>query len=103
MAAALDPRTIALELTRLNEGIATPWELKSDRLTKQFRFRNFVEAFGFMTESALVAERLDHHPEWRNVYNRVDVELTTHDAAGLTERDFRLARAMDLAALHRSS
>ena len=105
MAAALDSKTIDLELIRLNEGSPKPWELKSDRLrlTKQFRFRNFVEAFGFMTESALVAERLDHHPEWRNVYNRVDVELTTHDAAGLTERDFRLARAMDLAALHRSS
>lgn len=103
MAAALDSKTIDLELTRLNEGSPKPWELKSDRLTKQFRFGNFVEAFGFMTESALVAERLDHHPEWRNVYNRVEVELTTHDAAGLTERDFRLARAMDLAALHRSS
>ena len=103
MATALDSKTIDIELTRLNEGSANPWELKSDRLTKQFRFRDFVEAFGFMTHSALVAERMDHHPEWRNVYNRVDVELTTHDAAGLSERDFRLARAMDLAANHRSS
>lgn len=103
MATALDPKAIEEQLESLNQGGAKPWQLKSDRLVKQFRFRNFVEAFGFMTESALVAERMDHHPEWRNVYNRVDVELTTHDAAGLTDRDFRLARAMDLAALHRSS
>lgn len=103
MATALDSSTINVELTRLNKASTKPWELKSDRLTKTFRFRNFVEAFGFMTESALVAERIDHHPEWRNVYNRVEVELTTHDAAGLTERDFRLAEAMDLAAHHRSS
>jgi len=103
MTTALDPKTIDAELVRLNEGSTKPWALQSDRLVKQFRFQNFVEAFGFMTASALVAERLDHHPEWRNVYNRVDVELTTHDAAGLTDRDFTLARAMDLAALHRSS
>lgn len=103
MATALNSSIIELELARLNKDSTKPWELKSDRLAKQFRFRNFVEAFGFMTASALVAERMDHHPEWRNVYNRVDVELTTHDAAGLTERDFRLAEAMDLAAHHRSS
>ncbi len=102
MTSALDPDAINSELGRLNEGSPDPWALRSDRLVKQFRFRNFVEAFGFMTESALAAERLDHHPEWRNVYNRVDVELTTHDAAGLTDRDFRLARAMDSAALRRA-
>lgn len=68
-------------------------------ISKTFRFRNFAQAFGFMSECALVAERLNHHPEWFNVYSRVDVVLTTHDAAGLTVQDFKLARAMDRAAV----
>lgn len=71
---------------------------KRDAITKTFTFRNFVEAFGFMTQSALVAERMDHHPEWSNVYKTVNVLLTTHDAGGLTQRDVNLARAMDEAA-----
>lgn len=70
-------------------------------ITKSFKFANFREAFGFMTESALAAEKFDHHPEWFNVYSRVDVTLTTHDAGGLTEQDFRMAKAMDKAAAGR--
>ena len=58
-------------------------------------FENFVEAFGFMTSVALLAERANHHPEWRNVYNRVQIELTTHEAGGLTGRDIELAREID--------
>jgi 4a-hydroxytetrahydrobiopterin dehydratase len=77
------------------------WALRDDgaAISKTFRFRNFAQAFGFMSESALVAERLNHHPEWFNVYSRVDVVLTTHDAGGLTVQDFKLARAMDRAAV----
>lgn len=73
------------------------WSLVSGReaITKQFKFGNFSEAFGFMTRVALLAERLDHHPEWSNVWNRVDVTLATHDAGGLTRRDVELAKAMD--------
>lgn len=73
------------------------WSLVSGReaITKQFKFRNFSEAFGFMTRAALVAERLDHHPEWLNVWNRVEVTLATHDAGGLTRLDVELAKAMD--------
>jgi len=66
-----------------------------DALARSFRFRDFTEAFGFMTRVALLAERMDHHPEWRNVYNRVDIVLTTHDAGGLSRRDLALARAID--------
>jgi 4a-hydroxytetrahydrobiopterin dehydratase len=67
-------------------------------IEKQFVFRDFRQAFGFMTECALAAEKLDHHPEWFNVYKKVDVTLTTHSAAGVTELDFKLAVLMELAA-----
>ncbi len=66
-----------------------------DAITKKFVFKNFVEAFGFMTRAALVAEKLDHHPEWFNVYKTVEVTLSTHDAGGLTALDVKLAEAMD--------
>ena len=71
------------------------WERKDNRIRREFRFGNFVEAFGFMSSVALLAEKADHHPEWSNVYNRVTIELTTHDAGGLTERDVSLAGEID--------
>lgn len=64
-------------------------------LQKSFSFSSFNEAFGFMTRAALVAEQMNHHPEWSNVYNRVDVVLSTHDAGGVTELDIKLAKLMD--------
>jgi 4a-hydroxytetrahydrobiopterin dehydratase len=66
-----------------------------EAISKSFRFKDFSEAFGFMSRAALAAEKLDHHPEWFNVYNRVDVTLATHDAGGVTELDEKLARLMD--------
>ena len=66
-----------------------------DAITRTFRFRDFSEAFAFMSRVALLAEQLGHHPEWFNVYNRVDVTLSTHDAGGLTTLDVRMAAAMD--------
>ena len=71
------------------------WNLGEARITRRFVFKDFVEAFGFMASVALLAERANHHPEWSNVYNRVSIELTTHDAGGLTERDFKLAASID--------
>jgi 4a-hydroxytetrahydrobiopterin dehydratase len=69
-----------------------------DAIQRTFRFSDFTAAFGFMTRIAIMAEKMDHHPEWSNVYNRVDVVLTTHDAGGVTELDVTLAGLMDMAA-----
>lgn len=73
------------------------WVLTADKtaIEKQFKFKTFVQAWGFMSQAALAAEKLNHHPEWFNVYNRVDVRLTTHDAGGLSELDEKLANMMD--------
>lgn len=71
------------------------WSLVDDRLKKEYRFPSFASAFAFMTRSAFDAERLDHHPRWTNVYNRVEVELWSHDLGGVSERCFQLAEAFD--------
>jgi 4a-hydroxytetrahydrobiopterin dehydratase len=66
-----------------------------DAITKSFKFKDFNAAFGFMTRVAMLAEQMNHHPEWSNVWNRVDITLSTHDAGGLTERDVKLAEAIE--------
>ncbi|MFT4784048.1 MAG: 4a-hydroxytetrahydrobiopterin dehydratase [Paracoccaceae bacterium] len=79
--------------------LSNGWEITEgrDALFKRFKFKNFAQAFGWMTQMALVAEKMDHHPEWFNVYSRVEVTLTTHDAGGLSLLDVQLARKMDAA------
>jgi 4a-hydroxytetrahydrobiopterin dehydratase len=72
-----------------------------DAIVRRLKFASFAEAFGFMAEVALVAEKMDHHPEWSNVYNRVEIVLASHDAGGVTERDVKLAEAIDRAAARR--
>ena len=88
----LDENERAAALDALGE-----WDFDDgrDAITRQFLFADFSEAFGFMTRIALLAEQQDHHPEWSNVWNRVDILLTTHDAGGLSARDVKLAKAID--------
>ena len=74
------------------------WDLRADRIAREFLFENFVDAFAFMTKVALLAEKRDHHPDWNNVFNRVSIELSTHDVGGLSELDFELAAAIDAVA-----
>ena len=71
------------------------WSVKNDKLHKEFKFDNFNQAFGFMTRAAMEIEKMNHHPEWFNVYNRITVELTTHDAGGITKNDINLARILN--------
>ena len=91
----LDDPAIAAALARLNAGASHPWTQADGELQKTFKFKDFSAAFGFMARVALAAERLDHHPDWCNVYREVRVSLTTHDAGGLTELDFALAEQME--------
>jgi 4a-hydroxytetrahydrobiopterin dehydratase len=75
------------------------WSLQNNKLHRQFKFKSFVEAFGFMSSLALVAEGMGHHPEWFNVYNRVTIDLITHDAGGITNLDIELAQKANQLAL----
>ena len=86
----LNPKEVAEDLPG--------WTGGDDFISKVFKFSDFAQAFGFMSEIAVVAEAMNHHPEWFNVYNRVDVTLTTHDAGGVTEKDVTLAKRMEQAA-----
>lgn len=88
----LDPTAIDTMLAERRQ-----WELGRDgaAISRSFRFRDFSEAFAFMTRCALLAEKFDHHPEWFNVYNRVDIVLSTHAVSGLSALDFKMAEAID--------
>ena len=71
------------------------WNVKNDKLHKEFQFDNFNQAFGFMTRAAMEIEKMNHHPEWFNVYNRITVDLTTHEAGGITNNDVNLAKILN--------
>lgn len=86
---------LAEQFAALNAGLAAPWQLADGKISKTWTFKNFRAAFGFMTQVALLAERLDHHPDWSNCYNTLNITLWTHDAGGLTELDFKLARMIE--------
>lgn len=91
------PKTLDDDARKALPSRLPQWQLVPgrDAITRTFKFKDFNQAFGFMTRLALVAEKLDHHPEWTNVYARVEITLSTHDAGGLTERDIALAEAAD--------
>ena len=93
--AKLNGPALAQELVGLDHWTAVAGR---DAITRSFRFKDFGQAFSFMTRVALAAERMDHHPEWSNVWNRVEITLTTHDAGGVTQKDILLARAINGAA-----
>ena len=88
-------KKLSADAIQMGLGKLEGWSLEDDKLHREFRFKNFVAAFGFMTSAAIEAEKMDHHPEWFNVYNKVRVHLTTHDAGGITELDFLLAKKMN--------
>jgi 4a-hydroxytetrahydrobiopterin dehydratase len=71
------------------------WELRDGKVHRELKFKNFVQAWGFMTQVAMLAEKADHHPEWSNVYSRVIIDLTTHEAGGISQRDFDLANRIN--------
>lgn len=86
----LSAETVAQRLDELDT-----WQLVDNKLYRRFDFADFAQAFGFMASVAVLAQGMDHHPEWSNVYNRVEIYLTTHDAGGISERDFELAAKID--------
>ncbi len=95
MVETLEGRTLEAAVAALNEGLDTPWRLVEGRLHKTFTFDDFIEAFAFMARVAMEAEKAGHHPEWCNVYRKVEIHLTTHEVGGVTERDLALARVIE--------
>ena len=92
----LNPDEIENALVALNKTCAdATWEIRGDKLHKVFVFADFTAAFGFMCKAAIVAEKMNHHPEWCNVYKTVTVDLTTHESGGITQLDFALAEKME--------
>ena len=95
------PRPVKLSKTKLARKLSKlpGWKIKGGKLHREYVFVAFVAAFGFMTSAALVAQTMDHHPEWFNVWNRVTIDLVTHDAKGITRLDLELAQSLDALAL----
>jgi len=91
----LSAEAVSRALADINRVADPAWEIAGEKLHKVFVFENFIAAFGFMTRAALAAEKMNHHPEWRNVYKTVTVDLTTHEAGGITQLDFDLAARME--------
>ena len=86
-----------IEKTQLDDFIENnpSWKIDNKTIKKEFKFNNFIEAFGFISKVAILSEKMDHHPNWQNIYNKVTIELTTHDMSGITLKDTDLAEAID--------
>jgi len=91
----LNPEQIEKSISSLNESGTERWTTENGHLRREFVFEDFAQAFGFMTKVALLAEEMDHHPNWENVFNRVSITLTTHDLGGLSALDFELAHKIN--------
>lgn len=98
MAEKLTPTQIQAALLELNTSLPEDehWLLNDIRLQKTFTFSSFIRAFGWMSQMAIWAEKMNHHPEWSNIYNKVEVHLTTHDVGGISELDIKLANKMEM-------
>lgn len=92
MSNTLSTDEIENAIIELNKMSSVKWELQCEKLSSEFKFNNFTQAFGFMTQVAIIAEKVNHHPEWSNIYNMVKIDLVTHDAGGITDRDVDLAK-----------
>lgn len=95
MSERLSQGVIEISLAELNKTAEQPWNIQSGALYKEFQFSNFSAAFSFMTQVALLAETMNHHPDWSNSYNQVNISLTTHELGGISQRDFKLAKAIN--------
>lgn len=91
----LNGSEILQEMDRVNATLEVPWFIEEEKLTKTYKFPDFIQAFGFMTKCALYAEKVNHHPEWFNVYSTVKIQLTTHDVSGISIKDFNMAKKME--------
>jgi len=94
MVTKLETIEIQTALEALNQTSQKPWAIQDEKLSKTFVFKDFIQAFGFMSQVAILAEKQNHHPEWSNVYKTVHIHLTTHEAGGISQRDFDLANAI---------
>jgi 4a-hydroxytetrahydrobiopterin dehydratase len=99
----MSPRPTKLAAAEIDTALAglRGWSLEGGKLHREYQFSSFVEAFGFMTSAALIAESMNHHPEWFNVYNKVRIDLTTHDAGGISGNDVEMAKRLEALALSR--
>lgn len=91
----LSQNVIEENLNKLIENLEIPWLQVENTLVKEFVFKDFIDAFGFMTKVAIIAQVMDHHPVWSNVYNKVKIELSTHDVGGISKLDFELAEKIE--------
>ena len=93
--ALLTIQALSDQLANLNSNSDNPWTIENQKLFKKIVLKNFIQAMGFMTQAAIVAEKMNHHPEWSNVYKTIEISLTTHSSGGITELDLALAAEMD--------
>ena len=91
----LSQNEIGERLNKLNENLEISWQQVENKIVKEFLFKDFIEAFGLMTKVAIIAQAMDHHPVWSNVYNKVNIELSTHDVGGISNLDFELAKKIE--------